>query len=465
MTRLTQLAEYLFTHPGSTLALDSGTPGYYGDAGGARRPIFKQPLRSGQILLLFSDTIPFSHKKDFLAGKQISFVLETPRGSLSVKMEMKHEELRVRVALTEPGEELIGAKSEPITPAAMRPSPLMSLIERLTEKRASHLHLAEDRPAFVRVDGRLHCLEDFGPFGAEELRLVLASLAPPAMADAIGQQRSFEFSHLSKDAVLHVRGQFGREGLSVVIRAVPRQVPTPASLGVPDEFTQVLRGGGLWVVAGGAGQGTSSTVAALVQSALDKRAIDVCTLENPIDYVFEPRKGLVQQLQIGLHAPTFAAALEEARRGDADLVVVSHLDDAETLAGALSLADRGRLVLGVVHARGAVAAVQKLSELTAPGSTSLASQLRGVFAQGLVRNRSGGRSLCWELLPGTDAVRALIRERALGDLGALLSRTADQSLLQLVVRNEIEVEVALGHARDRAWLEEQLQRQIHPRAA
>lgn len=465
MTRLTQLTEYLFTHPGSTLALDSGSPGYYGDASGGRRPIFKQPLRSGQILLLFTDTIPLGLKNDFLAGKPITFVIETPRGSLSVKMEMKHEELRVRVNVTEPGEELIGVKGAPSTETAMRASPLMSVIERLAEKRASHLHLAEDRPAFVRVDGRLHCLDDFGPFTSEELRAALLSLSPPGLADAITGQRSFAFSHLSKDAVLHVRGQCGREGLGVVIRAVPTQVPTPASLGVPDEFAQVLRGSGLWVVAGGAGQGTSSTVAALVQSALDTRAIDVCTLENPIDYVFEPRKGLVQQLEIGLHAPSFAAALDEARRGDADLVVVSHLDDAQTLAGALGLAERGRLVLAVVHAKGAVAAVQKLVELTAPGSTTLASQLRGVFAQRLIRNRSGGRSLCWELLPGSDAVKALIRERALDDMTPLLSRTTDQSLLQLAMKNEISAEVALAQAKDRAWLEEQLSRQAHPRAA
>lgn len=465
MNRLAQLTEHLFTHPGSTLALDSGSPGFYGDMNGARTPIFKAPLRSGQILLLFSDTIPFSHKKDFVAGKPISFVLETPRGSLSVQMQMKHEELRARVSVTEPGEELLGAKSLPNPELTVSPSPLMSVIERLTEKRASHLHLAEDRPAFVRVDGRLHCLEDYGPYTAEDLRCALLSLAPPGMHDAITNQRSFEFSHLSADAVLHVRGQNGREGLGVVIRAVPRLVPTPASLGVPDEFAQVLRGSGLWVVAGGAGQGTSSTVAALVQSALDSRAIDVCTLENPIDYFYEARKGLVQQLQIGQHAPSFAAALEEARRGDADMVVVSHLDDAETLAGALSLADRGRLVLGVVHSKGALAAVQKLIELTPPGSSSLAMQLRGVFAQSLVRNRSGGRSLCWELLPGTDTVKSLMRERNVESLAPLLSRTADQSLLQLVVRGEIDAEVALGQARDRAWLEDQLSRVAHPRAA
>jgi len=202
-----------------------------------------------------------------------------------------------------------------------------------------------------------------------------------------------------------------------------------------------------------------------VQSALDSRPLDVCMLESPVDYVLESKKGLVQQLEIGVHAPSFAAALEDARRGDADLVVVGQLDDAATLAAALALADRGRLVLGVVHSKTAVAAVQKLVDLTPSGSTSLSSMLRGVFGQSLVPNRTGARSLCWELLPGTEAVKALVRDRSLAQLGSLFTRTSDASLMQLLVRGEIDAEVALAHARDRAWFEEQLSRVAHPRAA
>ena len=253
--------------------------------------------------------------------------------------------------------------------------------------------------------------------------------------------------------------------MGVVVRALPRQVPSPSSLGVPDEFAHVLRGSGLWIVAGGAGQGTSSTVASLVQSALEARALDVCMLESPPDYVLEPKKGLVQQLEIGVHAPSFAAALDDARRGDADLVVVGQLDDAETLAGALALAERGRLVLGVVHAKSALAAVQKLVDLSPGGLTTLASMLRGVFGQSLVANKKGGRSLCWELLPGTDQVKAVIRAGSLGELGALHTRTSDQSLMQLLTRGEVEAEVALANARDRSWFEDQLKRIAPARAA
>ena len=474
MARLDQLTEYLFTHPGTALTLDSEGPGYYVDAHGAATPVFKQTLRSGQILLLFADTVPRDQSQDFLAGRPIEFVFETRRGSLQAHMEMRGDDLRVRVKLAGAGDEMFPVKGlssasgvgAPPAPAVEVPrATLLSVIAQLAEKRASHLHLAEGQRAFVRVDGRLVCLEDLGVFSATDLREALLALAPQAMKDTLGRKTSFEFSHVSRDAVFHVRGQQGRDGLAVVVRALPRHVPTPASLGVPDDFAHVLRGSGLWIVAGGAGQGTSTTVASLVQGALETRPLTVCTLECPVDYVLEPRKGLVQQLEIGVHAASFAAALDEARRGDADLVVVGQLDDAETLAGALALADRGRLVLGVVHAKGALAAVQKLVDLSPRGSSALAAMLRGVFGQSLVPNTTGGRSLCWELLPGTETVKGFVKDGALAQLGPLLTRTADQSLMQLLVRGDVDAEVALAHARDRAWFDDQLSRVAHPRAA
>jgi twitching motility protein PilT len=477
MARLDQLTEYLFTHPGTTLTLDSEGPGYYVDAQGNSTPVFKQLLRSGQVLLLFADTVPRAHSQDFLAGKPIDFVFETRRGPLSAHMEMRGNELKARVKLADAGDEMMfSGKGLPSSPqAANSPTPapaseptrapLSLVIGRLVERRASHLHVAVGQKAFVRIDGTLVCLEELGVFSAADIRDAILSLAPAGSRDAIAKQQRFEFSHLAKDAVFHVRGQQGREGLSVVLRALPRIVPTPSSLGLPDEFAHVLRGGGLWIVAGGAGQGTSTTVASLVQSALETRALSVCTLESPVDYVLEPKRGLVQQLEIGVHAASFAEAIGEARRRDDDLVVVGQLDDAETLSAALSLAERGRLVLGVVHAKSALAATQKLVELSPRGGASLAGLLRGVFAQSLVPNTAGGRSVVWELLPGTDAVRAHVREGSFEPLKALHARTADQSLVQLVLRGDVESETALQHAKERAWVEEQLKRVAHPRAA
>lgn len=475
MARLEQLTEYLFTHPGSSMSLDSETPGFYVDESGAATPVFRQALRTGQILLLFADVVPRDQSQDFLSGKAVDFVHEVRGGTVLVHMEMKGSELKVRVKAAAAGEELLlGGKSlssasvitaAPPPPAQDTPRPnLLSIIAQLTERRVSHLHLAADQLAFARVDGALNPLTELGPFTGSEIREALLALAPQSLRESLGRRASFEFSHVTKDAVFHLRGQTGRDGQSVVVRALPRRVPAPQSLGLPDEFLQVLRGAGLWLVSGAAGQGTSTTAASLVQASLDARALTVTTLESPIDFVISPGRGLVQQLEVGVHVPSFAEGLDAARRGDDDLVVVGQLDDAATVAAALALADRGRLVLGVVHARSALAAVQKLVDLS-PSRAALATVLRGVFGQALVPNVTEGRTLCWELLPGSDAVKGFVRDGALAQLAPLYARSFDQTLMQLLVRGEVAADVALAHARDRAWFEEQLARVAHPRAA
>ncbi len=460
MAAFDRLADYLFTHPGGTVRLDSGTPGAFIDAHGVSSPIYKQPLRPGQVLLVYAGAVPRDCADDFLAGRQIGFALDTPRGSLWIQLQAQGEKVTSRASLATGGEELIstgrglpaGSPSEPRSNSSR--STLLTVITQLVAKRASHLHLATDRYAFARVDGRLLCLEHLGIFSAAQLREAVLALAPPSMRDALSRRSNFEFCQPSKYSVFYVRGEEGRDGLRVTVRAFPRKVPTPAALGLPEELAQVLTGTGLWVVAGGAGQGTSTTVASLVQDALERRALEVSMLESPLDYLLDPRQGLVQQLEIGVQAPSFAAALEDARRGDADLVVVGQLDDAATLEAAVALAARGRLVLGVVHAKTALAAAQKLVELSRPWA--LATVLRGLFAQSLVPKKGGGRSLCWELLPATEAVRRTLREGVVDQVTPLISHTADQSLLQLVLRGEVDAGLACALARDRQAFEAQL---------
>lgn len=446
MARLEQLTEYLFTHPGTSLTLDSEGPGYYVDASGVATPVFKQTLRAGQILLLFAERIPREQSQDFLAGKPVDFVFETKQGKLASHMEMKGSDLKVRVRPASQGQEVslsgLGFSAQylvapsppppPLSPPCYQRPPraaLLSIIAQLPERGASHLHLAPDQPAFLRIDGRLESLRELGYFSSSELREALASLAPESIRESLAHQSQthFEFSHHSKDSVFHVQGQLGREGLGAVVRILPLRAPSPESLGLPEGFLRLLRSSGLLLVSGGPGQGTSTTVASAVQGELGLRPLTVCTLENSADYILEPRKGLVRQLEVGVHASSFAAGLEVARRGDADLVVVGELDQPPTLAGALVLAERGRLVIAVVRARSAVAALQKLLELAPGGAEALATSLSGVFAQSLVSDGKGGRRLSWELLPGSEEVKAFLRDGALAQLPPLLMRAEEPS--------------------------------------
>jgi twitching motility protein PilT len=317
------------------------------------------------------------------------------------------------------------------------------------------------------VDGELVALPALGLFSQAQIRSALSVLAPIPLRELVLTHARFDFTWVTNLSVFHVRAQESRGGLSVVVRALPREVPALASLGLPPDIVEGMRGSGLWVLAGAAGQGTSTSLASIAQGVLDARAAAVCTIESPIEYVLSPGLGLAQQLEVGTHVGSWAEALVQARSIDADLTVVGELEDPEALVEAIGLADRGRLVLGGLHAPTSVEAVKKLLTLvaTGPRQAQLAGALRGVFAQQLVPNTAGGRSIAWELLPASAPVRELVREGSWAALGGHRSHTLEVNLRDLVLRGELEAEVAISFSPDRAWLEAELGRAAHPRAA
>jgi twitching motility protein PilT len=466
MPRLDHIVEHLFANPGAELVLESNTTGVYRGAG-PELPVFRQMLRTGQILLLFADVVPRDESQALLAGSPVQFRYAAPRGPLDVFMEMKGSDIVVRVKC--PPEVKPAAVAPPPAAAPLEPPSLVltQLISELPERRASHLHLSSGQPAFLRVEGELVPLRELGAFSHAQIREALAALAPPQLAELVLSHTRFDFTHVTADAVFHVRAQESRAGLTVVVRYLPRQVPSVQSLGLPPDFVDGMRGTGLWVLAGSAGQGTSTSLAALAQGVLNVRPAAVYAVESSIEYVLSPGQGLAQQLEVGTHVESFAEALVQARAIDADLTVVGELEDPEALVQAIGLADRGRLVLGALHARTSVEAVQKMLMMLAraPLQAQLGHVLRGVFAQQLVPNTAGGRSLAWELLPGTEAVRALVRSSSVAQLAAHRSHTLESNLRDLVLRGELEADVATALSPDREWLERELARAAHPRAA
>jgi twitching motility protein PilT len=320
--------------------------------------------------------------------------------------------------------------------------------------------LTPGQPAFARIDGELVSLPEAGLFTLAHIREALSSIAPRGAArDAVQKEPHFKFTNIGPEAIFHVRANEDRAGLSVVIHQVAREVPTPGSLGVPAELMDGLQGDGLWVLSGGAGQGTSTTAAAVAQALLNTRAAVVCTVETPIEYVLSPGRGVIHQLEVGTHVASYAEAMARARSAEADLTVVMELDDLEALAQALALADRGRLVVGALHARTSVDATRKLVSMLASRrelQLQLANVLRGIYAQRLVPDLSGGRTLAWELLPGNPTVQDLVREGTLAELAPLRTHPLEANLVELAARGEVDAEVAANHAPDRAWFVEHL---------
>jgi twitching motility protein PilT len=465
MARLNQLFEYLFVNAGSALVLDSGTTGVFQQDGAAPFPVFRSPLSSGQILLLFADVVPKTQSAQLLSGIPVEFQHETSFGVVQVHMTLNGDDLRVTARAVKKGPPtLVSIHSGHLGPpppdlaATLPPQSaggLKALIAEMASRRASHLHVASGSGAMLRVDGHLIPVAGMA-FSDAQLRDELVRLAPPELQQEVGHHARFDFSHVTADSVFHLSAQQSRTGLTLVVRHLPREVPTVASLGLPNELVQAMAGSGLWVLAGPPGHGVTTSLVSVMQAVVSARPVSVRCLESPIEYVLTPGPGSLAQLEVGAHVTSFREGLRDAARDDVDVVMVSELDDAEVLREALMLAERGRLVVGSLHARGAAQAAEKLLHLTGPNPTArwqLSQHLRGVFGQVLCRNNGGGRSLAWELLPGVAPVRSAVADGQASLFPSLRTRTLEQGLSELVSAGLVDREDALAVAPDRSGLE------------
>lgn len=464
MARLTQLFEYLFENPGSTLVLDSETPGsFQGD--GTARPVFRSNLSTGQILLLFADLVPNALSAKLLSGVPVEFPHRIVQGTVQIHMTLSGDDLRVTVRPLKRAPSLVQVAPQLGPPPPDQPVKLtlVGLLKEMELRRATHLHLTSGRAALLRSEGNLVPVPG-AVFESAQLTAELEALAPASIRSSLQDSR-VDFTHLTERSAFHLSLQRTDPGLSLVVRHRPRSVSI-ASLGLPPELAQAMVSGGLWIIAGPAGHGVSTSLAAVMQ-ALVERPLSVRTLESPIEYVLAPGEGPLTQLEVGVHTPSFVEGLRDALRDDVDVVMVSRLDDAQVMRAALDLAARGKLVVCGVHARGSVQVAEELYHLTG-GSPVARSQLgqtfRGVFSQVLCRNRDGGRSLAWELLPGLPSVRQVLGEGLLGSLSALRTHSLEQSLAELVTAGTVARDDALAVAPDRATLEQALGRSTSPGA-
>jgi len=341
-----------------------------------------------------------------------------------------------------------------------------SLLERwLAEARsqgASDLHLVPGSPPAFRIHGELQDVQ--GPALSEaECRDLVFSVVPEPLRQQVVQAMGGDFSHDLPGVGRHRVNVFQeRRGWSAVFRLVPSRPPHVRELGLPPPVREAAGlTQGLVLVTGRSGSGKTSTLAALVDRINESRPCHVVMLEDPIEYLHERKRALVNQREIGRHSASFPAALRAALREDPDVIVVGEMRDLLTMRMAIEAAETGHLVMATLHTPTAVGAIQRLIESfpateQAQVRLMLADSLRLVVAQMLVRRKNGpGRVGVFEVLPVTMAVSALIRENKLAQLQAQMQvgrgegfRTMDTALAERVRAGEISLEDAVSRAQN-----------------
>lgn len=206
------------------------------------------------------------------------------------------------------------------------------------------------------------------------------------------------------------------QGCSLALRLLPDECPQLHTLGAPRAIPELLANdNGLILVTGATGSGKSTTLAAMVDFLNHHSDGHILTLEDPVEFIHQSKRCLIQQREIGLHCLSFSDALRAALREDPDVILLGELRDSETIRLALTAAETGHLVLATLHTRGAAQAVERLvdafpAQEKEPVRKQLAGSLRAVLAQKLERDNQQGRVALFELLVNTPAAANLIRE-------------------------------------------------------
>ena len=336
------------------------------------------------------------------------------------------------------------------------------ILEYAVSQGASDVHIMTSERVLLRRDGRLAFAGD-APLEHGQIERLVAEVLDPRLREALDRDGQTDFSWtIAGRARFRGNAYRHQHGYGLVLRAIPLEIPTLASLGLPNTLAKLTNHHqGLVLLTGPAGCGKSSTLAALVRLINEERQDHIVTVEDPIEYLHTPLRCLVNQRQVGRDTQSFARALKAALREDPDVIAIGELRDLETISLALTAAETGHLVLATLHTGSAIRTVDRIvgsypSNQQAQIRTMLSESLRAVVSQRLVRRADGkGRVPALEILLGTRPVANPIRESKTFQLRSVLQTgisqgmcLLDTSLAHLIRDGVVTRDEALLHAED-----------------
>ena len=338
---------------------------------------------------------------------------------------------------------------------------LIEILKKAVEARASDIHLVVNRPPMIRVNGRIRPLPNYPFLSAEDTKALIYSMLFQDQIARFEERLELDISYfipgLSRFRV-NVLSQ--KDGIEAAMRLIPSKIPTPVEIRLSDailSFTKLPRG--LILVTGPTGTGKTTTLASLLNIINMERHEHILTIEEPIEYVYEHKKCIVRQREVGMNTHSFSEALKHALRQDPDVILVGEMRDLETISLALTAAETGHLVFSTLHTQDAPQTIDRIIDVFPPHQqlqirTQLAATLKGVISQQLIPRADGrGRVAAREVMVVTPAISNLIREGKIHMIYSSIEtgskygmHTLEASLAELVKERIITVDDAFSKA-------------------
>ena len=337
---------------------------------------------------------------------------------------------------------------------------LKELLQLTVKEQASDLHFSVGHSPSLRISGRLVPLLKKKKLASNDAKGLSEALMTGQQLERFSKEREIDFSYSFENiARFRVNVFFQRGEVSIALRLIPTRIKTIEELNLPPilhKFTKASQG--FVLIAGPSGQGKSTTLAALIDEINHTRAEHIITIEDPIEYLFEDDRSIINQREVYQDTLTFARALRSTFREDPNVIMVGEMRDPETIATAITAAETGHLVFATLHTNSASQTIHRIVDSFPPEQQTqiraqLSGSLLGVISQRLIPRIKGGLIPACEIMISNPAVANLIRENKIHELPLVIETSAEAGMISLnrvlaiLVKNkEISLENALNYS-------------------
>lgn len=345
---------------------------------------------------------------------------------------------------------------------------LDELIDIVVKESASDLHLSFGNNPTIRANGVLIPLLKKPKLTKEDTLGLITELLTPEQMKGFLSNKEVDFSYnYNEETRFRGNGFFQQGGIGVALRLIPKRIKSLEELNLPpilETFAQKKQG--FFLVVGPVGQGKTTTIASMIELINNSRAEHIVTIEDPIEYIFEQKKSMVDQREVKIDTKDFSTALRSVFRQDVDVLMIGEMRGAETISTAVTAAETGHLVLSTLHTNNAAQTIDRIIDsFPEVGQDQirlqLAASLAGIFSQRLIPRISGGLIPVYELLINNKAVANLIREKRTHEINTVIETSMgegmvdlNRSLADFVRRGEITIEDAKAHSLNPKLLEQ-----------
>ena len=474
MPVIDRIIQFLQRQQGEQIVLENDQNCVIYRAGGGSAPT-PDKLSYSQIHGLLMEVMPEQSRAAYQAGESVLFPYTCGGALLNVDVDRTDGAIRVTISTQSAGPtpEVPAAAPPPPAPAERQYSGPVRAVEHMDdlfrlmkEMEASDLHMSSNEVPMVRIHGLMRKLEGYEYNEPDKLKELLWAITPQRNQEEWDRDHDTDFAYEVKGTARFRCNIFqDRHGIGAVFRLIPSQVLTAAQLNLSQSILDLcFLSKGLVVVTGPTGSGKSTTLAAIVDHINKHRDDHIITIEDPVEFVHENIKCLVNQREVHVNTNSFSRALRAALREDPDICLVGEMRDLETVAIAIETAETGHLVFGTLHTTTAASTVDRIIDQFPADQQEqirvmLSETLKAVIAQTLCRTKDGRRVSAMEILLVDPACANLIREGKTYQLPSMMQIgknrgcvTMNDSLFAHVKAGRVEPEEAYLKAVDKAGL-------------